>query len=753
MFAAPASTQTPEEAAQHARADQRATLQIYHLNSPPDLSASGLELSNGLYRWGAGHAARNPYPSSEELGNAIETVLARRLRQNRLNQLNRLLPHGAPNGDLNQLSDQQLGFLVSYLSDHPAQANQFANMARLQQLTWRLRDGGDSLQTLSAFFENRNGAGGGAVQAYWARAQAPRQPGHNQTDGLRDAARPKGLVIMDMPFPISTVVAGVSSLIANASARWSTHESMLALKKCQEHYDEAEIVRQKEKLLPLTESKDLYTRRRTIYLLSRLHDESLAPIFLKHLKNMRGNRDEVGCGIEDIALRGIGDILGTYKADSPGADWSTYLKKAPRLLSTVVTNADIAGYEARHLIISNLSYLNLMTENQRVQFINDVEDPKAALGFIAASDSHDIIDEERGLHSSEAKLFYARFKQLAAGKPLSQFLNVSDLSSRAETSQLVARLQRYDLLTEELRTDPQFVPALTALMFSTSRTFGPGQMFSIGRLLWQTQGDTFAQALLNRIKNADDPQFDRHAALFYLALNEQHLTPQQKEIVHALGGSQLTDLERRALQNWSHVPFYDHWPKGPVNVALVMTQAEHAYDFLHTLESHGFQRTGKTRDKNNVERLELVKSGLRLQMEIFPSSRKGWAMNPSLLRTTMMERYRDSRYQVVAYRGHALNYWPFALEKIENKNKVFIDLSCDSAFFSQLVTRNCEDCAYFGTTTTGAGAVNNVFLLAVLESLASRLNYQQMQAKFDRELPRTLYRFTGTWSPASVWAK
>lgn len=749
----PSAATNPEDAAR----EQNAVISKYHLEEYPDLSAAGLRLAEGAYQWDAAHlqaAPERPYPSADELGSAIEDTLLKgdrdTLRRERLEDLKRLLPNPEARDALGGATDRQLRFLQSYLSAHPEEAKPFENTALLKFLAKNLsRSDEDGFGVLSAFFENHDAKRG----AETAPMDQP-EVRHRMMRGHWDSSNSyrsfnnfggRGLSIAAPPSPSGTWSAEVTVAIADPNfspIQMDDSDISNLLRKG----DPQDISKVRARILPLTEFKSPRTRSKALQVLSLLHDESLTPLFLKHLND----DDSLP---RNYAARAIASILGTYKASSPGADWSVYLEKAPALLSSLALNTSLFNYEASHAIVQNLGYMNLMGEKQKEAFVGGFQDPQALLLLIGGTSANNEVDHDRGLHSSEAKVLYRRFKETSGGEPLSRFLGRYDTSARRK---VIARLQRYDLLAGELKADPALAGTLEAAMFPTTLMgMSSEEMFALGKLLWQNQGSRFAQDILDRIQAPKDFDFNRQAAILYLILNERSLTAKQKDSLRSFS-EELPLPAQKALQDRRNMAFYARWPRGGMDVALLMTQAEHAYEFIRTLERHGFQRVGRSRGKEKVERIEFVRNArggaIRLHLDVFPSSAGGWVSDKPLLQAMMADRYRDPKYQVVVYRGHGQEYAPKSLATLPSKDKVFIDLSCGSSYSAKDALSQCEDCAHFATTTTGVGTVNNVFLAEVLDLLADRATFPQMQARLETRLPRTAWRFTGTWSGAAFWA-
>lgn len=703
LCAGPASAEADQNCVKDA---QRRRLEAYRLSGSPDLSAAGLRLAGGVYRWDADRrpAAASDCPTPAELDEAIEKVLrseaAEGLRKERLER-----PRGVPPG---------------------------ARSLRTLGRTLEAADGPDAALTLGAYFDRQGAQGGSPPVGYRAAAHAPLPPAGSSARAKREGAPP----------PVaSALTAGAARSGLSPSALKEAVDSGALRGR-----PPAEIARLKAGLIPLTAFRDDKTRQKALHLLGLLHDESLAPVFLA-----RVGRDE-SAGVRAEAVRALGSILGGYKSAASGSDWGAYARKAPALLGALAVGAGDED-EARALLMDHLGNLNLMGQAHKAAFAAGLKDPEAALRLIAASSSRDDADEARGLHSSEAERLFARFKEF--GRPLSAFLDLSDQAGRLAAGRLVTRLQRYDLLAPELKRDPGLAPALTRLAFhrEPGAALEPERAYSIADLLWQSSGESFARDLLARARAGADRQFHRSAALLYLRLQERRLPERLKSEVDELAAASLPPAVKAELRERDRVPVYEHWPKGPLRAALLSTQANHIYEFVRDLERRGYRRTAKSREPDATEKIEIDGGRLSLHIEILPSNAKGWALDRAAVGRRMERLYADRRNHIVIYRGHLLEHDPLSLAQVRTRRKVFIDLSCDSAFASRRVVDNCEDCAYFGTTMTGIGAINSPFLATVLGALADRAGYREIERRVAARLPKTAYRFTGTWSGADLWTK
>ena len=505
---------------------------------------------------------------------------------------------------------------------------------------------------------------------------------------------------------------------------------------------DAEIAARKNELIRVVLSGDGESRGRALELLGRLHDESLLPILLPALRREKGYQNR------RRAADALGAIVAGYKAKSGG--WSEFLDKAPPILNVMMKTSPNwnFGTEMLRPLYMGLDLINLMEPADEKRFLAGFDDPRVLLMMLSLGDTSRI-EHDAGVHSDSAALIYARYRELvAAGAPgLGAFL--SDDAVAGETrATLLDRLNRYRFVGPELETDETFRRELPKILFGKGSHVYPNTVFSISVLAAGMPKAEFVRHSMDFIRSASAA--DARSAVAFFLLHPQMLTAAQRAELEKRGDG-LDDALRASLAaHRARPPVYDGWPKSGVNAALVFTQAGHADNFFRALTKLGYRLERGPKGQSTYVHRD-ARGEIRLTALVTPSDKEGWALDRVGVGRAIVERMADPKYQVVIYRGHVGDYGsPVGDETFAGK--VFVDLSCDSDTQSDKILGACKNCAFFGTNSTAEGSVNNAFLPQVLSALAARESFAQMSARFERSMPRLFHRFTGTWSPALLWA-
>lgn len=743
--AEPAPPACPDGARECLRGEQEKVLRRYQLDQPPDLSQFDLKFEGGVYRYVSGDK-KGALALPDRLSAAIEALLGESIRQGfrqtKIDDLKKLFPGREAALKLDGLSDSALGALSAHFSGFPRDAEKMGErdgLALMNKLN-NAKDmtGSDAHRILNKFFENDKNFGAPIANMDYQRTPQGYQ------DAIREltkasAVPSKGLKIKDPPSPVA---GAILHEVLSGHEGWRLDEKLDELKRS----GDPEIARVRDELRKLSGFAAVKTRTNAVLLLGRLGDEKLAPFFLEKL-------EDESRSVRTAAAWSLDSIMAAHRND-PKAGWDAYIQKAPKILTPIAVGKDqiSRGSGSRQVIAGNVNHFTLMEDRQKVEFLKNFDDPLALLVFMAVTDDRDI-SQQRGLHTDGARLVMNRIKELSGAKPISALLSDPRLTPLSRAKAL-AKLNRYNLLEYELKLDSGLVKILPEILFSTDAReaylLTPAETFSIAGLAWKIRGKEFTQNFLDSLTTMDDKK--QHAALLFLMVNAQHLSPGQKKAAQELARRKISKEVLKEVNARARVPFYGAWPKDKLNVAVVMTQADHAREFVAALEKNDYRKVSETRSKTAL--IELVKNKedreIRIRLEVF-FSKNDWVQDRDIVTKTLKGYYDQPGYQVVVYRGHAGDYLVNEIQGTETQNKVFVDLSCNSSYSSSHAIENCRDCAYFGTSTTATGVTNTVFLQEAMEALSRKMSYEKMQARFDRSLRHTSYRFTGSWSKTDFW--
>jgi hypothetical protein len=503
--------------------------------------------------------------------------------------------------------------------------------------------------------------------------------------------------------------------------------------------DSSLIEPRRAELIRLVSSGGGWQRGKAIMLLGSLHDEALLPVLLPALmRETDSNREH--------AAEALASIVANFKARQGG--WSAFVEKAPPVLNVMFKSVTDWNYDGNVRVPLQTSFdlLNLMEPSDKKRFLAGFNDSRVLLMMMSLGDTTRIGREE-GIHSDTAALMYARYKELSSqgGAGLGTFLTDPAMSQDTRAI-LLDRLNRYKFIGPELERDESLRRVLPALLFGPGSRVPASTVFSVSVLASGLPKAEFAKNSMAFIRGA--PAKDTRAALAFFVLHPQMLTPDQRRELDAhLDG--LDAHMREAMAQYRGTPsVYSYWPKtGPIDAALLMTQEGHAQLFMKTLTSRGYQA-----ERGPGGAVRFRRGQVRISVYQFASNSDGWALDRPALGRAVSERLRDSKYQVVVYRGHVGDYGRNPMSESEKaKGKVFIDLGCDSNAESWIVMQHCDDCAFFGTNQTAEGVVNNAFLPEALEGLGARESFAAMERRFRAKVPKLVHRFTGSWSAAHLW--
>ena len=84
-------------------------------------------------------------------------------------------------------------------------------------------------------------------------------------------------------------------------------------------------------------------------------------------------------------------------------------------------------------------------------------------------------------------------------------------------------------------------------------------------------------------------------------------------------------------------------------------------------------------------------------------------------------------------------------------HKAFLDLSCDSNQRMDHILARCQECLFFGTTTTARGQFNTPFFLKTVDLLSQRADFSRITAGLDEALGADAPRYTGNHTMGSRW--
>ncbi|MBI3549307.1 MAG: hypothetical protein HY078_09735 [Elusimicrobia bacterium] len=488
-----------------------------------------------------------------------------------------------------------------------------------------------------------------------------------------------------------------------------------------------------------------------------LRDEALLPILVEHLNSPKRYS-------QDVALRAIHGILDGYGQKLQDGRPEEFLQKVPGILEAV-TKAGLTNYRSIDLIMTALHNLNdnRITAQMKTAFAQKFTEPSVLLSLLGASSSRDEVDARRGLHTDTATILFNQFKRVTAGRKLSDFLKFDQPGDRYLATRVLTRLNRYGVLGPELQSDPALAKLVATHMFTseTARELPVEEAFALAKLALRYHGQAVGNELLDKIKNdRRDGSFNATSALLYLGLHPDllpaDLQPKLREQL-----TRLPEAVRKGIDDRAKTPFYEAWPRtGPIKASLVMSQADHAFQFMGTLRSQGYSSTQLPREENGqVQRFVMKKSvpggqPIELHVDILPSNHDGWVLDKNLLNDRLKKRYEDTTFNVVGYRGHTGEYNYRTLSQVQRNNVFVYDLSCGSSHHVNDWVRGCTDCGHMSTVAVGEGRVNNIVLGNLLESLSKRETYPQIQHRIIRALPPAeAARYTGSHSLVEFWSR
>ena len=742
----------PQNIAQAAQLT-REILHRYRLASPPDLNPYGLQLSpDGAYMKSAG-AGTAVWASRQELAEAMEHRLLdsyeHMAREDADRWLSAELRARLPQEEagIAALDTPAKALLLQSLIDNP-DAKIKGTLALFSSRLNQAKDGTSAAGILDEMFVG-------------VKVFEPVQLGnliHNPTNlrlslpahvALRNAADLWANVGVDEFKPPGTpslkTAAPPSVIITNLQTA-SSEELYFLLGELKKR-DQADIRRLKEELLRLANFEDSHVREGSVYLLGLLRDESLVQFFADKLRDQE-------VAIRDDAARAMGVIMASIHLKE---GWPGFIKKVPSILSTMVLSDGDQNpfYENGRMVRSFMSYVNLMEEKQKKEFIAGFNKP-AAIAIILAMSRGEDINERGGLHTPEGRQLYSRLKELSAKLGLSLSRVLDDPAVNQDTrARFLVRANRYQVLEDAVRTDPTLPGLAIANLFVPSVPERADAIFSACQAIENVYHDRFYDAALQQLPSL--PSRTQARVIIYLKMRENNMRPEQRERLEENALRVMPqDFFARVNNDDITPPYYKAWPKDVLNVALVMTQEAWARDFENAARADGyrlaannpkdFQRQGRCLAK------KVSQKEIRIFLATLPSNSKGWALDKDGLARILKQSFSNDNFQVIAYRGHSGDYNEVDLFNAKNfdaKNKVFIDLACDSANTQEDVIQLCRDCGFYGTLTTSQGVVNNRFLLLVLDGLARTETHHQTRQRLAQKLPANSYKFTGSWSPGT----
>lgn len=501
---------------------------------------------------------------------------------------------------------------------------------------------------------------------------------------------------------------------------------------------------ERQLMLKAENGQDLKRRFQALHYLNLFHDPNLIPFFTRELQApFSSERLEAA-----VALN---SILNKFKADHPGGDWSDFNAHAGEILTPLILQGEQSRV-AVGIYRKDINYLHLMDEKSQKRFVKGFSDPYALLALLGYNNWNEAVDEGHGLHSDAAQLIYERFKETAHGISISGILSNPTLGDlKMARARLLANLNKYDLLKEALASDPGLGDIVIRTIFSNQKTryLSGNEIYAIGDAAMRGPfAADFSGEILRQIKESKNVTSDD--ALLFLKFHEGSLPPPQKNLLDKLWDAKASK-KIKALAKARETPvFYRSWPKGELHVFLAMTQEGSAKGFIDQLKREGWLEKKETRASMVFFR-NIAQKKVTLQIRVFPSNTGGWTTDSKGLNEALADAMKNPALQIVVYRGHAGDYDYGALGRVKTRDKVFSDLGCYSDYRSEEAIHHCKNCAYFGTLVVAQGVRNDVFLRQVLEVLARRMPYPKMRRWFEKTLPHTYYKFTGSYSRAGMY--
>ena len=477
-----------------------------------------------------------------------------------------------------------------------------------------------------------------------------------------------------------------------------------------------------------------------------------------------------GLGSDDFdtrrrAARELGDRVDAMMprgTETGPKRWDRYLSEAPGLFANVVRSAPGGALdgEARAALRKGLNALNRMSEAEVGRFVAGLDDPRAILLLMSSDDPADVA-ETRGLHSGTAKKFYERFQRAGKDFDLAGLLSGTgdsplDAQARAD---ILRRLVRFELVDKEFARDPRLLAATPALLFGPESKVAQTTLFTMADKARRTS-PAFVDKTLDLAASLPVPH--NRPALYYLALLEG-LSDAQKS---RLDGLLAKDPDARARLTSGgdevRVPaLYEHW-SGNLNVGVVMVrQGSHPEEFVASLGKDWMGprgvALGRGRLKEGVPHT-FIRKDRKVRVTFYLHDAKdehGWAKDRGAVTAMLNEWLRSSSFDVVAYRGHIGDYAPGLLSAADQVkpyvHKAFLDLSCDSNQRMDHILARCQECLFFGTTTTARGRFNTPFFLKTVDLLSQRADFSRISSGLDEALGADAPRYTGNHTMGSRW--
>ena len=725
----------------------REILSHYRLASPPDLNLYGLQLGpDGAYMKNAEDGTA-VWASRGELAKAVEQSLLdsydHMAREDADRWLSAELRARLPQEEgIGALDTSAKALILQCLIDNP-DAKIKGTLALFSSRLNQAKEGAAAAEILDEMFVGAKASQPVELENLIRNPTGLRLSPSSQ-EALRNAAdmcsscrpvefKPPGAPSLKIAAPPSVIITNLRTV--------SIEELYFLLGELKDR-DQADIPRLREELLRLANFEDSHVRERSVYFLGMLRDESLAPFFEEKLRDQEGS-------VRDYAARAMGIILGSIHLKE---GWPGFIKKVPGILSAMALGKDQNPFtENGDVVRIFMSDVNLLEEKQKKEFIAGFNKP-AAIAIILAMSRGEDVNEHGGLHTPEGRQLYFRLKELAAGLGLSLSRILDDPAVNPDTrARFLVRANRYQVLEDAVRADPALLGLAIANLFTHYFPVVEGDaIFSACQAIENVYHGRFYDAALKQLSSL--PLQTQARVIIYLKMRENNMRPDQRELLEA-GVLRIMpkDFFPQVSDDDIAPPYYKAWPKDVLNVALFMTQEGWARDFENAARADGyrlaannpkdFQRQGRCLAK------KVSQKEIRIFLTTLPSTSEGWVLDNGELNRILNQSFGNDKFQVIVYRGHAREV--IVSDLLDAKNKVFIDLSCESSFEQEYVIKRCQDCGFYGTLTTAQGVVNNRFLLLVLDGLARAETHRQTRQRLAHKLPANNYKFSGTWSPGT----
>ena len=393
-----------------------------------------------------------------------------------------------------------------------------------------------------------------------------------------------------------------------------------------------------------------------------------------------------------------------------------------------------------------------LKDEQKFAFVSQLRSPMPVYVSLAAS---------HATHSLEARAEVQRMTALLgkSGLTISDFIAAKDSEERFAAS-FILRAHSYDALIPYLKTRPEEGKAIARYLFSEKRPevirdrAAVIESFAVQLAAYDRKAfDRFGVGLLEQAEDKDS-KVARRAALL-LKLNES-LWPRYAARIDAAAA----DLPPALFDDPRLVPAtpYPFWPKDHIKVTLhFAAQPKEALkpgestsyaEWLAFFKARGFAIG--TLGPDGVEMIKTIDGvTLALVAKVYTGDEEGFLVGKEKERflADIQHDLRDPEVQGVAARSHAQFFFPAMFGKSVTKGKFWFDGACRGSWYAEDLEKRCPTCSAAGNSGTGRGQVNDKALLAILEGLVRREEWEAIGKDLKTALPAANSRFFGPWTP------